>query len=72
MEKVELAFSAPSTPACFLGRCRTAVINGQTFQQWFVDTYMFNAVGSSPLVSGFFWVGTGVFVCGVCCAEVPQ
>ena len=33
----------------------TAVVNGQTFQDWFVDSYMFNEVGSSPLVSGFFW-----------------
>ena len=33
----------------------TAVVNGQTFQQWFIDSYMFNEVGSSPLVSGFFW-----------------
>ena len=29
----------------------TAVVNGQTFQQWFIHSYMFNAVGSSPLVS---------------------
>jgi len=33
----------------------TAVVHGQTFQEWFIFTYMFNAVGSSPLVSGFFW-----------------
>ena len=33
----------------------TAVVNGQTFQDWFIHSYMFNAVGSSPLVSGFFW-----------------
>lgn len=31
------------------------VVNGQTFQDWFIDSYMFNEVGSSPLVSGFFW-----------------
>lgn len=30
----------------------TAVVNGQTFQDWFVHSYMFNEVGSSPLVSG--------------------
>ena len=33
----------------------TTVVNGQTFQQWFIHSYMLNAVGSSPLVSGFFW-----------------
>jgi len=33
----------------------TAVVNGQTFQEWFINSYMFNEVGSSPLVSGFFW-----------------
>lgn len=32
-----------------------AVVKGQTFQQWFVHSYMLNSVGSSPLVSGFFW-----------------
>ena len=31
------------------------IVNGQTFQDWFIDSYMFNEVGSSPLVSGFFW-----------------
>ena len=35
-----------------------AVINGQTFQEWFLDTYMFNEVGASPLVSGFYWDDT--------------
>lgn len=33
----------------------TAVVNNQTFQQWFIHSYMMNAVGSSPLVSGYFW-----------------
>ena len=33
----------------------TVKVNGQSFQEWFVDSYMFNFVGSSPLVSGFFW-----------------
>ena len=33
----------------------TAIVNGQSFQQWFVNSYMFNNVGQSPLVSGFFW-----------------
>ena len=31
------------------------VIRGQSFQQWFINSYMLSAVGSSPLVSGFFW-----------------
>ena len=33
----------------------TAVVHGQTFQEWFIHSYMLNKVGSSPLVSGFFW-----------------
>lgn len=33
----------------------TAVVNNQTFRDWFIHSYMFNTVGSSPLVSGFFW-----------------
>ena len=33
----------------------TTVVKGQTFQDWFIHSYMFNAVGQSPLVSGFFW-----------------
>jgi hypothetical protein len=33
----------------------TTVVKGQTFQDWFIHTYMFNEVGSSDLVSGFFW-----------------
>lgn len=33
----------------------TAVVNNQTFQDWFINDYMLNKVGMSPLVSGFFW-----------------
>lgn len=33
----------------------TAIVNNQTFQQWFINDYMLNKVGMSPLVSGFFW-----------------
>ena len=33
----------------------TAVVHNQTFQQWFINDYMLNKVGMSPLVSGFFW-----------------
>lgn len=33
----------------------TTVVKGQTFQDWFIHTYMFNEVGDSDLVSGFFW-----------------
>ena len=33
----------------------TAVVHGQTFQEWFINDYMLNKVGMSPLVSGFFW-----------------
>jgi hypothetical protein len=33
----------------------TAVVKGQTFQQWFINDYVLNKVGMSPLVSGFFW-----------------
>ena len=31
------------------------VINGQTFQQWFIDSYMLDSIGMSPDVQGFFW-----------------
>jgi hypothetical protein len=30
-------------------------VHGQTFQQWFINDYILNKVGMSPLVSGFFW-----------------
>ena len=33
----------------------TVIINGQSFQDWFINSYVLNTVGSSPLVSGFFW-----------------
>ncbi len=33
----------------------TTVVNNQTFLDWFIYSYIFNTVGSSPLVSGFFW-----------------
>jgi len=33
----------------------TAVVYGKTFQEWFIQDYMLNQVGMSPLVSGFFW-----------------
>ena len=40
----------------------TTVVNGQTFQDWFIHSYVFNAVGASPLVSGYFmddfWPGS--------------
>lgn len=31
------------------------VVNGHSFQEWFVHRYVLNEVGMSPLVSGFFW-----------------
>lgn len=34
----------------------TTVVHGQTFQDWFINTYMLDvAQGLSPLVSGFYW-----------------
>lgn len=30
-------------------------VNGQTFQDWFIHSYMLNKVGSDARVSGFFW-----------------
>jgi len=33
----------------------TTVVKNQTFQDWFIHSYMFNEVGQSDLVSGFFW-----------------
>jgi len=54
-----------AAPACDCGKVpcgfyifnhsSTAIVNGQSFQQWFIKDYMINEVGSSPLVSGFFW-----------------
>ena len=35
-----------------------AVINGQAFRDWFIDTYMFNEVGGSKDVDGFYWDDT--------------
>ena len=34
------------------------VINGQSFRDWFLDTYMFNEVGGNSLVDGFYWDDT--------------
>ena len=34
------------------------MINGQSFREWFIDTYMFNDIGSSPEVHGFYWDDT--------------
>jgi len=31
------------------------VVNGQRFQDWFLNSYMFNEVGNSSLVNGFYW-----------------
>eukprot|EP00939_MAST-03C_sp_MAST-3C-sp1_P002387 g2387.t1 len=43
----------------------TTVVNGQTFLEWFRDSYVFDYQGSSPLVSGFYfddwWPETGNF-----------
>ena len=33
----------------------TVRVRGQSFREWFVHSYMLNEVGSSALVSGFFW-----------------
>jgi hypothetical protein len=33
----------------------TAIVNGQSFQDWFINSYVLNEVGRSPLVSGYFW-----------------
>jgi hypothetical protein len=33
------------------------VIKGQTFRDWFIDSFILSAVGDSPLVSGFFFDG---------------
>ena len=32
-----------------------AVVHGQSFQDWFIDSYVLNAAGMSPAVSGFYW-----------------
>jgi hypothetical protein len=37
-----------------------AVVHGQSFQDWFINSYMLNQAGLSPLVSGFYWCGAAV------------
>ena len=54
-----------AAPACDCGKVpcgfyifnhsSTAIVNGQTFRDWFIHDYMINEVGRSDLVSGFFW-----------------
>eukprot|EP00928_Gymnodinium_smaydae_P014621 TRINITY_DN15384_c0_g1_i5.p1 TRINITY_DN15384_c0_g1~~TRINITY_DN15384_c0_g1_i5.p1 ORF type:complete len:405 (+),score=26.89 TRINITY_DN15384_c0_g1_i5:232-1446(+) len=54
-----------SEPACDCGKVpcgyyvfnhsSTTVVNNQSFQQWFIYSYVLNRIGTSPLVSGFFW-----------------
>ena len=40
----------------FFNHSSTTVVNGQTFGQWFKDTYIFDSnLGTSPLVSGFYF-----------------
>jgi hypothetical protein len=43
----------------------TVVVHGQTFLEWFRDTYIFDYQGTSPLVSGFYfddyWPASGGF-----------
>ena len=39
----------------FFNHSSTTVVNGQTFGQWFKDTYIFDFQGKSPLVSGFYF-----------------
>eukprot|EP00039_Didymoeca_costata_P021308 m.344156 g.344156 ORF g.344156 m.344156 type:complete len:509 (-) comp23899_c0_seq1:13-1539(-) len=36
----------------------TAIINNQSFQDWFIDSYMLNEIGGSSLVDGFYWDDT--------------
>ena len=63
-----VSFAQPPTPASrppphtpparlllpdFWNHSSTAVVNGQTFLDWFKDSYIFDYQGTSPLVSGF-------------------
>ena len=41
----------------FFNHSSTTVVNGQTFGQWFKDSYIFDSQGTSPLVSGFYFDG---------------
>ena len=38
----------------FFNHSSTTIVNGQTFGQWFKDTYIFDYQGTSPLVSGMY------------------
>jgi|Transcript_20647 hypothetical protein len=33
----------------------TTIVNGQSFRDWFKDSYIFDYQGNSPLVSGFYF-----------------
>jgi hypothetical protein len=41
----------------FFAHNSKTVVNNQTFGQWFKDSYIFDAQGTSPLVSGFYFDG---------------
>ena len=49
----------------------TTVVNGQSFQDWFLDSYMFDALGASANVSGFFWDDVWNVECDIH-DQVPQ
>lgn len=36
----------------------TAIINNQSFQEWFINSYMLNEIGGDELVDGFYWDDT--------------
>ena len=42
----------------------TTVVHGQTFRDWFKDSYIFDYQGSSPLVSGFYFDDWSAPRCG--------
>ncbi len=58
-------YGACTPPACNCGskpcgfyvfnHSSTAVVHGQTFQQWFIESYVLDSVGASSFVDGFFW-----------------
>jgi len=39
----------------FFAHDSTTIVNGQSFGDWFKDTYIFDSQGRSPLVSGFYF-----------------
>lgn len=52
----------------FFNHSSTTIVNGQSFSDWFKDTYIFDYQGTSPLVSGFYFDVSGQPIALLCCS----